>query len=296
MAVEVDSVIVDLEARIGQYRANMPEAIGLAERFNATVGKPANDSGATANATNAKRSAQETVKAEEQATQQVSSTRKARTATAKQADAEEAASAKAAAKAKSDAAKLAAKEEATAAKEAAAAVKAAEREKQAAIAASERAMAQAAAAEARFQAQQTRRAEARFYAQGPRMFEARARELRASEAAAFATAAPTRRPLDITSATLPRAAGFENGQNPFQAAANASGGISAAQSAEMRAATAACRTTMCCRSWKASPSTRRCGLRVNTTCQSESARSGTRWARSSGRTPRNSHADQPGQK
>jgi hypothetical protein len=68
-------------------------------------------------------------------------------------------------------------------------------------------MAQAAAAEARFQAQQTRRAETRFYAQGPQMFEARARELRATEAAALASAAPIRRPLDINSGVVAPASG-----------------------------------------------------------------------------------------
>jgi hypothetical protein len=209
MAVEVDSVIVDLEARIGTYKRDMLEAIQLHERFRTEVGTAANDTGAVTSAARTKQAARETVQAEEQATQQVVSTRKTRTAAAKQADVEEAASAKAAAKAKADAAKMAAKEEAAAAKEAAAAVKAAEREKQAAIAASERAMAQAAAAEARFQAQQTRRAEARFYASGPQMFEARARELRALEAAAIAAAAPVpvRRPLDISSGVVTPASG-----------------------------------------------------------------------------------------
>jgi hypothetical protein len=40
MGVEVDSVIVDLEARIGQYRTNMQEAIGLQREFRAEVEKP----------------------------------------------------------------------------------------------------------------------------------------------------------------------------------------------------------------------------------------------------------------
>jgi tape measure domain-containing protein len=237
MSVEVDSVIVDLEARIGQYRTNMQEATALHRKFREEVSTPANDQGMAATAANAKRTAKDVVQSEEQATQKVATTRKVRSDAAKQADAADVASAKAAAKAKADAAKLAAKEEATAAKEAARAVAAAEREKQAAIAASERVMAQAAAAEARFQAQQTRRAEARFYASGPQMFEARARELRATQAAIIPTG--PRRPLEISSPVLTRAAGFENGQNPFQAAANATGGVASAQNAEIRAAAAA---------------------------------------------------------
>jgi hypothetical protein len=53
MGVEVDSVIVDLEARIGQYRTNMQEAIGLQREFRAEVEKPVNDNGMARAAANA---------------------------------------------------------------------------------------------------------------------------------------------------------------------------------------------------------------------------------------------------
>lgn len=103
MAVEVDSIIVELEARIGQYKRNMLEATEVYRKLRAEIEAPIADGALDAAAANAKKVARETVQAEEQATQQVTRTRKARTDAAKQADADEVASAKAAAKAKIDA-------------------------------------------------------------------------------------------------------------------------------------------------------------------------------------------------
>jgi tape measure domain-containing protein len=216
MSVEVDSVIVDLEARIDSYRKNMLEAVGIYRGLRTEMEKPIDTGGSASAAASVKQAAKDMVQAEEQATASVTRTRKAR----------------------SDSAKSVATAEKQAAREAASAVTAAEKEKQAAVTASERAMARAAAVEARFQAQQTRAAERRYYAMGPQLFEAKAREYAAANAASQA-AASARQPLEITSGTLERAPGWVDGQNPFQAAANAAGGSTAAQNAEMRAASAA---------------------------------------------------------
>lgn len=168
MAVEVDSVIVDLEARIGQYRTDMREAISLQQQYQGGwTTAPANSNAVTQQAATVKAAARDVAQAEEQATEKVSRTRKSRADTAKQT----------------------ASAEASAAKEAAAAVKAAEKEKQAAISESEKAMARAAAAEARFQQQQSKRAQARYYASGPELFEAKAKEFSAADAAREAEAA-----------------------------------------------------------------------------------------------------------
>ncbi len=95
MGVEVDSVIVDLEARIGQYRKDMLEAIGLQRTYQAGwTTAPANNNGPY-------KDAQAVVNAAEKATQGVTNARKKRT----------------------DAEKTAAAAEKQAAKDAAAAVK-----------------------------------------------------------------------------------------------------------------------------------------------------------------------------
>jgi hypothetical protein len=80
-AVEADAVIVDLEARLDKYKANMLEAIGLQDRFQKGWASPANDasaSSATQRSSSAKKSASDVASAEEAATQRVQRTRKAR--------------------------------------------------------------------------------------------------------------------------------------------------------------------------------------------------------------------------
>jgi hypothetical protein len=210
VAEAVDSIVAELIVKgVDQYEANFNRASSAHLKFGKTLDAlAATTFDLQAEGRKYKAGADMISQAEEQTAQKVTRSRKARTEAVKKSDSEEVASAKAAANA----------------------VTAAEKQKQAAIAASER-------AEAGFQAQQTKRAQNRYYAMGPQMFEARAKEAWATDAAARA-ARPVRQ-LDISSPVLTRAAGFENGKNPFQAAADAFGGSTAAQNAEMRATTAA---------------------------------------------------------
>lgn len=209
-AEAVDSIVADLIVRgIDEYEARLARMKRAHEGALPSLKALGEQSVVIEQAAQRyKQGSDQIAQAEEKSAQRITRARKSRSDTAKKADSDEAASAKATADA----------------------VAAAEKQKQAAIAASER-------AEARFQAQQTKRAQNRYYAMGPQMFEARAKEAWATDAAARA-ARPVRQ-LDISSPVLTRAAGFENGKNPFQAAADAFGGSTAAQNAEMRATTAA---------------------------------------------------------
>lgn len=88
MGVEVDSVIVDLEARIGKYRTDMREAIDLQRQYQGGWSTaPANNNGPD-------KDAQAIVNAAEKATQGVGQARKKRTDAARQADAQDIASSK----------------------------------------------------------------------------------------------------------------------------------------------------------------------------------------------------------
>lgn len=166
MAEVVDSIIAQMEVRMGTYITDFERIIAVHEKFDRTL--PGKQGGFSTQdlerySNRHKKAAGDVAQAEEQTTARVTRTRKARSDAEVAQSKREAEAARAAAKAKADAEKDANREITEALKQRQRAETAAERDRQ--------------------------RQQSRLYAQGPRIFEAKAREFAAADKALEAKAA-----------------------------------------------------------------------------------------------------------